>query len=226
MPERLTRDDLIVKLQEQIELLQLNAENYDKGKTVTTLQIATGIRVLFHDTPKSTSLIKQICDIDGVDKNSFQMVSTKETEDDTKFFIFGDALIGVEICNGEMKCIPKLAESEQFLVPFSEWWSEDVVKNVSNGIENATWISREDLIKLHANKEGGSHVDNKKDKRITDVSSKEALGWTFFKLAINGERTEVDPSIDQKKATIRQVCYEVLISLYNHFPELFRETYF
>ena len=66
----------------------------------------------------------------------------------------------------------------------------------------------------------------KKDKRITDVSSKEALGWTFFKLAINGERTEVDPSIDQKKATIRQVCYEVLISLYNHFPELFRETYF
>ena len=43
MPERLTRDDLIVKLQEQIELLQLNAENYDKGKTVTTLQIATGI---------------------------------------------------------------------------------------------------------------------------------------------------------------------------------------
>lgn len=223
MADKRTKEELLEMLEEQIELLQLNAENFEQGRTVTTLQMATAIRVLFHDTNSSVSLIKQICDLDGVDKANFEMVTTKDVPDGAKLVLFGDGLYAMSIGSDGMTCVPKLSNATHTKLPFDLWWSENVIKNVSDGMEAPQWLTREDLIKLHANKEGGAHVDENKNKRISEIGTKEAFGWVSFVVDANGVQKEVDPIVDQKKATIRQICYEVLISLHNHFPELFKQ---
>lgn len=223
MPIKLTREELNTILGEQIELLQLSAENFDKGHYATTLQMATTIRVLFHDTDSSKSLIKQICEADGKDKNDFEMVTTKEQDfGGEKLIIFGDGLYTMVLSGLGLLFSPKLSDSTLTKVAFPYWWNEKVIKNVSSGFETAEWMTREELIKLHANKEGGAHVDENKNEKISDIGSKEAAGWAGFTVDCYGRRQEINSSVDQKKVTIRQICYEVLVSLHNHFPELFR----
>lgn len=227
MSEKLTRDELFEKLAEQIILLQSYAEMFDKGITEITLPIATAIRVLFHDTGSSVSLIKYICDADGKDKNAFEMVTTKDQDDGTaKFVIFGDGLCGMTFSSEGISYFPKLGDSTKTKIPFDIWWKEDVVKNVSGGFENPDWMTREDLIKLHANKEGGAHIDENKNKRIDEIGTKEAAGWVCFTTDSDGVQKEGNYGVDQKKASIRQVCYEVLVSLHNHFQELFKREYY
>lgn len=227
MAEALTYDELRIRLGEQIELLQLSAENFDKGYMATTLNMATAIRVLFHDTSSSISLIKQICEFDKVDKSFFEMISTKEAVPGNPILVLhGDGLYYMTLSNSGVTCIPKLNNANQTRISFNDWWHESVIKNVSRGAHEPVWMTREELIKLHANKEGGTHVDVKKDKRISDIGTKEAFGWKAFVTDVEGNSIEVTATVDQKKATLRQICYEVLVSLHNHFPELFKRDYY
>lgn len=225
--EKFSRDELIQKLEEQITLLQLSAENFDKGFKATTLNMATSIRVLFHDTTSSVSLIKLLCDIDGIDKDSFKMITTKEqnTQEYT-LSIFGDGLCGISCSKQGLSHFPFLSDAVQTKVPFSAWWDEFVIKNVRNGFGSPVWMSRRELIILHANKEGGAHVDKNKNIKISEIGTQEAVGWRGYTVNSNGTLIESSCIVDQKRATIRQVCYEVLVSLHNHFPKLFkRELY-
>lgn len=227
MAIKLTLYELTKRLEEQIELLQLNAEIFDNGHAVSTLTMATAIRVLFHDTNNSTSLIKLICDANGKDKNAFEMVTTKEPDDGkAKLIIFGDGLCGMSMGPQGLSYFPKLSKSTHTNVQFNVWWEENVVKNVSAGFENPDWMTRAELIKLHANKEGGAHIDENKNKKIDEIGTKEAAGWVCFTTDSDGVQKEGNYGVDQKKASIRQVCYEVLVSLHNHFPELFKREYY
>ncbi len=225
MAEKLTRRDIIEKIIEQIQLLQLSAENFDKGLYMTTLYMATTIRVLFHDTATSVSLIKQLCDIDGMDKNMFEMVSTRKPHKEGELVLVGDGLFSLAFGFGGIQCIPFFEHATQTKVPFSYWWDEEVVKNVENGYESPTWLSRKDIIILHANKEGGAHVDVVRNEKISNLSKKEALGFTSYYTNLQGESIEQETIIDPKKATVRQICFEVLESLYNYCPELFLTEY-
>lgn len=226
MSEELTRDELVKILGEQIELLQLNAELFDKGHTVTTLSMATTMRVLFHDTDKCVSLIKHICDAEGKDKSEFEMITTKEQNaSTTEINLFGDCLYGLACSEYGFAFFPKLNESTHTKIPFDSWWREGVIKNVDKGFDVPIWLSREALITLHANKEGGAHVDKYKNKKVSEITKKESAGFEYFVICKKGVSKEVDCAVDPKRASIRQVCYEVLVSLNNHFPELFKRDY-
>lgn len=230
MAEELTHNELLEKLREQIELLQINAESFDKGRTVTTLPIATTIRVLFHDTHQSTSLIKLICDCCGTNKDELEMVSTKAPVKEGTMVLLGDGLYAMSLQNSpdgfKATCVPMLGEATHTKIPFKNWWSERVVRNVSGGYDSPTWLTRKELITLHANKEGGAHIDKTKNEDISQISTTEAFGWVAGFINDEGEMVETLPEVDQKQATIRQICYEVLLSLHNHFPGLFSQEYF
>lgn len=230
MAEELTHNELLEKLKEQIELLQINAESFDKGRTVTTLPIATAIRVLFHDTHQSISLLKLICDCYGMDKNSLEMISTKEPVQEGALVLMGDGLyaMSMELSPDGFKatCVPKLNNAIQTKKTFQEWWGESVIRNVSGGYDSPMWLTRKELITLHANKEGGAHIDKTKNEDISKISTTEAFGWVAGFINDEGEMVETLPEVDQKQATIRQICYEVLLSLHNHFPGLFSQEYF
>jgi hypothetical protein len=122
--------------------------------------------------------------------------------------------------------LPKLSDSTHTKLTFNDWWNEAVIKNVCDGFENAKWMTREELITLHANKEGGAHIDEKKNKRISEIGTQSATGWIGITIYANGNSKSIEDIIDQKKASIRQICYEVLVSLHNHFPESFKCEYF
>ncbi|MEN6420114.1 MAG: hypothetical protein ABFC73_14460, partial [Clostridiaceae bacterium] len=100
-------------------------------------------------------------------------------------------------------------------------WVEDVIKDVSDGFENPLWLSRKQLILNLANKEGGAHIDPH-GSPIKELGNKRAFGWTTF----SSQRGEEAPIVDQKQATMRQICYEVLCSLHKIFPSSFSEEYF
>lgn len=225
MAEKLTREEIIDKIKEQIQLLQLNAENFDKGLFITSLYMATTVRVLFHDTGTSVSLIKQLCDIDGRDKNTFEMITTKKQHKQGELVLIGDGLFDLSLSNMGFWCNPFFEKAQQTKVPFSNWWDEEVVKNVENGYESPIWLSRKEVITLHANKEGGAHVDVIRNEKITSLSKKESLGFTSYYTNLQGENIEQEAKIDSKRATIRQICFEVLISLYNYCPDLFLTEY-
>ena len=55
-----TQYEILTKFKEQVDLLNLANTNFDDGKEISALNIATSLRVLFHDTSKSTSALTHI----------------------------------------------------------------------------------------------------------------------------------------------------------------------
>jgi hypothetical protein len=55
-----TRQDMRVRLRDQLEFLKGSAEAFDAGKTAEAVRIATALRVIFHQTKASTSLLNHL----------------------------------------------------------------------------------------------------------------------------------------------------------------------
>jgi len=55
-----SQDEILAKFKEQVELLNLANTNFDEGKEISALNIATTLRVLLHDTSNSTSALTHI----------------------------------------------------------------------------------------------------------------------------------------------------------------------
>jgi hypothetical protein len=53
-------DELSLQLQKQLGFLTRSCRDYDLGESDEAIRIATTIRVLIHQTPKSTSLLKHL----------------------------------------------------------------------------------------------------------------------------------------------------------------------
>jgi hypothetical protein len=52
--------DFKEQLRRQLGFIERSCESYDKGFEDETIRIATALRVLFHDTPQSTPLLKYL----------------------------------------------------------------------------------------------------------------------------------------------------------------------
>lgn len=218
-----SKQELLDYLSEQVQLLQYYAKGFDTGTYSVTIAMATSIRVIFHFCDGSSiPLIKQLEEYYDYNFDVFPMISTKPLPIESAALVLsGDGLF--HMTNGQygMSCLPMLANSVSRVIPFCDWWAENVIKDVSNGYENPLWFSRKQLILSLANKEGGAHIDPH-GSPIKKLGSKRAFGWSFFKFL----KGEVTPTINQKQATMRQICYEVLCSLHRIFPSSFSEVYF
>ncbi len=210
-------------LSEQIQLLQCYAKGFDNGTYSLTIPMATSIRVLFyHNTGTSIPLIKQLDEYCECEYETFPMISTKPLPiEGADCVLCGDGLFGMKISLQGMSCFPLLANSFSRTMPFCDWWVEDVIKDVSDGFENPLWLSRKQLILNLANKEGGAHIDPH-GSPIKKLGGKQAFGWFFH----GSKKNKESPVIDQKQATMRQICYEVLCSLHRVFPSSFTEEYY
>jgi len=52
--------DFKLRLREQLEFVSRSAEAFDEGHKQEAVRIATALRVIFHDTKYSTSLVKHL----------------------------------------------------------------------------------------------------------------------------------------------------------------------
>jgi hypothetical protein len=134
-------------LRDQLAFIRNSCERYDRGDRAEAIRIGTSLRVLLHDTSKSTSLLKHLGATD------VPLLSTSPEIGPGTLAIEGMATI--VITSAGMTFEPPLdRSSRKRLLPVPQWWKEPVTI-VDAGVR----VSRRDIALVAANKDGGAHVD-------------------------------------------------------------------
>ena len=227
MSYTLTNDDFLERLKEKITVLQLLCKSYDtENKYSLAKEMAVAIRVIAYDNgSNSVSLLTHL----GI-KNSIQLLSTMAQPKPNRLMLFGDGLFSLKMecgTNGShLVYSPKLGNSNQSYLNFASWWEEKVLHDMADDYTSKTWYTRKDLIIAYCNKEGGAHVDKTLPDAVVRQSNDKITGFTFYVTNNSGYNTESKADNTPKDATIRQIAYELLYSLFKIYPNLFSEEYF
>lgn len=171
---------------------------FDQGRRSEALRIALQLRVLFHDTKMSTSLLRQMGKLDVK-----ILSSSGGSPPMAKYTIQYGALI---ISERGPDSMPRLraplgdGPPTYRFVLLSDWLDELVF------VRMALRLTRHDLFKWAANRDGGGHVDI---ERLPDEyeAFKATAGWAGVVVA--GRPFAFD---DAHLVALRQMGYEVLQS--------------
>jgi hypothetical protein len=140
--------DFKQQLARQIGFLARSCQSFDAGYLDESIRIATTIRVLIHDTPKSTSLLKHLNALDIKLSSTVLNFSRPGVAMQFRMGRFG---FGPQ----ETTFIAATAKEDikaSLTVP--EWWKQIIY---TLGTVN---LSRKDLVLAASNKDGGAHVDH------------------------------------------------------------------
>jgi hypothetical protein len=135
--------ELIEYLRRELNFLLYACRIYDDGYEEIAVKIAVSIRILAHDTKRSTSLLTQL-------GRPIKLLST--TPNISNAFLFIGKLSSV----GGFKQLPILDSQRQqhHFLPWQRWWIEPVY-----ALRDLGHFSRKDIVLPAANKDGGAHVD-------------------------------------------------------------------
>ncbi len=183
------------KLKTQLSFIKRSCRDYDTGIKEEALRIAVSLRVLFHDTKKSSSLLK----IAGI-KEKINLISTIGTgqfhEDFKDKFV-----ISIPVMMSPKGVNPILGNGKfSKLFSANKWWNEVVMVQHQS-------FSRKDIILSAANQDGGAHVDSKPSKKTNELKN----GIGTFTATVNGKK-QTKQLVDHHFPMIRQFAYEVLNS--------------
>jgi hypothetical protein len=229
---KLTKDDLLRSLKEQLYFLDSSLSNYSKCENITEYEhkvigvpfdieikteieakrIATIVRILLHDTSASTSLVKLL----GI-KENISYLDTSAPNDKRLHSMSG--MHGVRSSNSDQYfgLVAKVnADSTLIATPLyeqhlSEWYSRYLKLNFLNWWQkeiinsNGCKYTREDLILKVANKDGGAHIQNDLPTEYY-LTKKRSLS-----LNIQGLETEFEGNVVY--ASIAQIGWELLNSI-------------
>lgn len=197
------------KYSEYLDLVSCLCEYYDSSdKGIIALSLSTAIRVLLHDTKKSTSLLAHL----GKKNISFMSTNIDLNNNSVHLGLVRRINIGVKDgVGGEAKYWP-LCKEQYFPMPkskvfldFDTWWSKEII--FRSGIHSLT---RKDLVLTITNKDGGAHFDEKIDKKYDAFRHSWSGGSSLF--GINSKAKRGYDNIPTYPA-IRQISYELLCSL-------------
>lgn len=194
--------DFKLQLNRQLRFLNASCEAFDAGHLDEAIRIATCLRVLFHQTEASTSLLTHI------EATNIKLLSTTvDPEPGTVFFIG----MGILQLNGNaMEYVPALDDGPPInrLLPFEKWWNQTIM------ILDGHKIGRSDLVRDAANKDGGAHVAEKLTTRYIALSSSGSIGsFTSTYAGVENEQAIESAHL----ISLRQLGFEVL-----HSPELLK----
>lgn len=193
----LTSHDLQEHLKEQLEFIESSAASFDCGFEGEIKRLAVSVRVLVHDTKKSTSLLNLL------ERKNIDYVDTSLPYDENNK-ITHSSLVQMSLGNRASKALPLLDDGPfTRMASFETWWNGIVFVD-----KDRNEFSRKDIVLSLANKEGGAHVDKKLDKKYSDLRKNNSLGW--FDVAPDGKQA---PSSDQVPAAMRQIAHETLKTL-------------
>lgn len=208
--------ELKTQLKEQIGFIVSSCEFFDQGKKEEAKRIATHLRILFHDTQVSKSLLRQLR------LESIHYLNTAEPYDPANL-VCHVGLVSFKFDNssgrrpwvvprGNPDKLPKKA-----MLKFPEWWNMKII--VAKGNKKDIAFSRRELVLHVANTDGGSHVDNTLDENYMALSRWNAIGIVTIQ---NGIEKPIDNPI---LPCIRQIAHEVLSTLQTKHPEFFEKPY-
>jgi hypothetical protein len=179
------RQELVQHLGRQITFLRNSAAAYDQGCAEEAIRIAVVIRVLCHDTSKSTSLFKHMGE-----KGTLQLVTTAGALPPSIAahpLEYGELLRGQSF--GEtIYYAPVPANSPTLAYP--SWWGQNVFISADEP------YSRKDVVLATAHMDGGAHVAEpnaglkalreglwmKVTKDASGAEIRESMGDTHFRM--------------------------------------------
>lgn len=203
-PYRLTRDDLIEHLREQLVFLRDDAAGFDSGNPAEAKRLALCLRLLLHDAGGSKSLLGQLGELQSLEfldtANEFEPSAHSQSP----------CLLG-------MKNVPPIGIVFVPFVqldsprgdrrrPFGEWWDQQVV---AADMAQHTFTRRDFVLNL-ADKEGGAHVDPELPPTYAELVRRNSLGWVRMKE--DDERSR-EPMGSPVAASVRQIAHEVVETL-------------
>ena len=191
-------------LARQIGFLERSCTAFDDGFCDEAIRIATIFRVLFHDTKNQTSLLRhlQVQNIKLLDTAVPPMPITAGT-------IWFDGMGTFEIsADGTSRYHPTLGETPntQF-IPFSDWWKQVVFIRAPE-----IRLTREKIVLVAAEKDGGAHIDARLTPEYNALARDGAAGWFVYRKAGIGISTAITGA---HFTCLRQMGFEVCNS-----PEL------
>ncbi|MCH8294437.1 hypothetical protein IH992_25420 [Candidatus Poribacteria bacterium] len=215
--------DLEQKLRNQIQFMHDSCESYDNGSAAHAEQLAHSIRIILHDTNHSHSLLAQL----GLKNKVMFMDTSEDYNPQNKLPFAGLCLLQIGAKTGY---IPRLNEPlkrvPSIYIPgspllyfqkpklhFDDWWCAIVIAT------DQIKFSRKDIVLHLADTDGGSHVDPELDKSYYDVTRGGAMGKIIVKTKQGIEEVGVLRPVEY--ASVRQIAYEVIISLIEQYPKYF-----
>lgn len=188
----ITPSELQAHLEQQLGFLERSAASFDEGYESEAKRLAATLRVLLHDTTKSHSLLGQLGKADQVfvDFNPTNPVP----HGGLVFEALGPSKTGhVAPLDNAPVCGS---------TPFRVWWTAPVFVDNERKI-----LTREDLVLVAANQDGGTHVDPALDETYDKLSRLNSMGLFTVE---NGVARPMD---GPERAAIRQITHEVLKTL-------------
>jgi hypothetical protein len=221
----LTEEQLQHHLRVQMEHLRTSSQLYDEGRHSEAVRLGTTVNNLMHNKGKSRSLLGQL----GL-RDSIEFVDTGTYRSDIEAWsrsyidqAFGpDSGMVVAAANpGEVGLVTATHNTDADLVwvPVlgnrgarenrrKVWWERQVIETSFGGS-----FSREQLVHVMRNMDGGGHVDPAIDVRYDDFRS-DNLGFQYSKEA--GDWTLEDPPSgwhnpigNIANASMRQIAWEI-----------------
>jgi hypothetical protein len=135
---------LTKKLEERVQFIRRSSEAYDQGSEEEALRIATSLRVVFHQTGASTSLITHL----GF--GAKKLLSSSRGHGDWKDYLAHEINLNSPV---PIRMWPILGDKFHEL-SIDDWWQNETVF-----VHNGTNHTRRKIILSAANKDGGAHVD-------------------------------------------------------------------
>ncbi|WP_157243449.1 hypothetical protein [Algoriphagus resistens] len=188
-PYQRNRNDLLRDFESQLMFMRAHMDQIASGNREFYKPLSINIRVVFHQTRKSHSLLNQL-DIE----NRIQMASTSSKYSPSNL-IPHTGLIALSPLSNFANYLPIRDTSEVNFLNYHQWWDEEIVMSNNSG---KLW-SRKELVTEVANKDGGGHIDSNIPIEFYNLSYRNALGWKFVKgsdeAGIEGVLGQLCPSL-------------------------------
>jgi len=194
-------DRFRAKLKEQIGFLARSCEAFDKGYEDEALRIATSLRIIFHQTQTSISLMAHLRLQDS------QMLTSSRGHGNDKDFLEYALNLGSPT---PVRALPMLRAAFH-KVSVNRWWKHEPVF-----VHQGESHPRRRIILSAANKDGGAHVD----KDLEDYYEALCSGQFSFGLTGNLKFSGPEPypqgvtqyAPNAHLALLRQFAHETLAS--------------
>ena len=191
--------DFKIKLAQQHEFMQNSCRAYDTGCKAEAIRIATIIRVLFHDSRWSTSLLSHL------GATGIQVLSTVPDRPDGAIEYFFGMGSGELRDDGSVELIPNLdTVPPGRMMAVKDWWQQIVF-----ALRTGESLTRSDIVLPAANQDGGAHVDKEVAPAYSALAT-DGAGGTRYRVV--GDRLELDNSSNLHWVALRQMAYELLES--------------
>ncbi|MCV0438350.1 MAG: hypothetical protein K5880_06945 [Hydrogenophaga sp.] len=191
----MTEQDLHDHLRRQMSFLANSVASYDQGHIEEAVRVAVAIRVLFHDSRGSVSLLEKLGQKDAV-----QVITTAATL---------PVNLGIELDYGELLRDVTFGQEIRYnpvspdspTISGREWWLQPVF------LRDKVPYTRRDVVLSAANKDGGAHVDDPDAKLL---AMKEGF-WLRVRKNPDGSKVKV-PEEDVHFRMLRRLADELLCS--------------